>query len=110
MIHPYLKSKLPDVLPVLKKNKVKRAYAFGSVVTGDFNDDSDIDLLITLQDNLDPGEYTDCFWGLYFELPEVLGRPVDLVMSETVKNPFFQESLDRSKELIYEPEGEEVPF
>lgn len=108
MIHPYLKNRLPEVLPVLKKNRVERAYAFGSVVTEDFDDESDIDLLITLQNDLEPGEYTDCFWGLYFELPEILGRPVDLVMSETVKNPYFQESLDSSKELIYEPSGEEV--
>lgn len=108
MIHPFLKDKLSAVSKVLKKYKVRRAYAFGSVVTSDFNKKSDIDLLITLQDKLEPGEYTDCFWGLYFELPEILGRPVDLVMSETVKNPFFKASLENSKELIYEPESEEV--
>lgn len=108
MLHPFLKRKLPSVLEILKKYRVKRAYAFGSVVTDAFNVNSDIDLLITLEENLEPGEYADCFWGLYFELPEILERPVDLVMSETFKNPYFQESLDHSKELIYEPEGEEV--
>lgn len=110
MIHPILKNKLPSVYAVLKKYKVKQAYVFGSIVTDDFDNNSDIDLLITLQDNLEPGEYTDCFWGLYFELPEILGRPVDLVMSETVKNPFFKKSLDNSKELIYESESKEVSF
>jgi len=41
-----LKSKIPVVIPLLKKHKVKRAYAFGSAVTGSFGTDSDIDILI----------------------------------------------------------------
>lgn len=97
MIHPFLMEKLPTVIGAFKKYKVRRAYAFGSVVTADFGDKSDIDFLITLQPGLAPGEYTDCFWGLYFQLPEILGRRVDLVMSETVRNPFFKPLLKAPK-------------
>ncbi len=108
MIQPLLTEKLSAVIDLLKKNKVKHAYAFGSVVSGDFRADSDVDLLIKMENGLAEGEYTECFWNLYFGLPEILGRQVDLVMEETVQNPYFSESLNKNKVLIYERRSEKA--
>lgn len=37
------------IIPVLKRYQVKRAAFFGSVVRGDYNKDSDIDILVELR-------------------------------------------------------------
>ena len=36
---------LPGIIALCKKHKVKKLFAFGSVLTNRFNDKSDIDLL-----------------------------------------------------------------
>jgi hypothetical protein len=64
MLHPLFSSKLPQVTGLLKEHKVSRAYAFGSVCTEAFNDKSDIDLLISFEEGLDPVEYGEHYWNL----------------------------------------------
>jgi len=46
---------------------VKSMYAFGSVCTDKFNDNSDIDLLISF-DNLSIEQYTDNYFDLHYKL------------------------------------------
>jgi hypothetical protein len=41
------------------------------------------------------------FFGLAEELEALLGRHVDLVEARSVKNPFVQASIDRSRKVIY---------
>lgn len=45
---------LPEIRQVLKENKVKRAYAFSSVCTDNFKDDSDVDILMEGRRGLEP--------------------------------------------------------
>lgn len=56
MFHPTLQAQLPLVTKLFKENKIKSAYAFGSVVGDNFNSESDIDLLINFEDGLEPLE------------------------------------------------------
>lgn len=45
---------MPEIISLLKKHEIKNAYFFGSVLTNKFNEDSDVDFLVTIQENLDP--------------------------------------------------------
>lgn len=99
---PALSEKLPSVLALLKNHKVKRAYAFGSAVTGDFHATSDIDLLVDVDETLDPVLLGEHLWNLQFELETLFGRNVDLITSRSLKNPYFIEEVNRTKRLIYE--------
>ncbi|AKD58768.1 nucleotidyltransferase [Spirosoma radiotolerans] len=97
-----LANKLPVVTQILRANGVKRAYAFGSVCTEQFNDASDIDLLIAFDDTLDPIQYGDNYFTIAHALETVLKRPVDLVTERSLKNPYFIAMLERTKTAIYE--------
>ncbi len=97
-----LQNKIPSIVELLRKHKVKRAYAFGSAVTGDFNKDSDIDLLIAFEDNLDPVEYGQHYFDLADQLEQLLQRPVDLITEPSLKNPYFIKSVNESKIALYE--------
>ncbi|MBK9213304.1 MAG: nucleotidyltransferase domain-containing protein [Saprospiraceae bacterium] len=81
---------------------VKRLYAFGSVVSDQFRIDSDVDFLLSFSDTLGIDDYTKNYFLLHYKLQELLQRNVDLVTERTLSNPYFIESINSSKELIYE--------
>ena len=97
-----LRQRLPEVISLLKRNKVKRAFAFGSIVTGPFNDKSDIDLLITFDERLEPFEYADNYWSLIDQLQKLFNREIDLITEKTLRNPYLINRINASKVLLYE--------
>ncbi len=81
---------------------MKRLCAFGSAVSGDFTEDSDIDFLISFVENISVEEYTNNYFELQYRLRDLLKREVDLMTERTLSNPYFIESVNKSKRLIYE--------
>ena len=102
MLQPMLEQQLPKVIEILKKYKIKRAYAFGSICNDSFNDKSDIDLLIAFQENIDPLYKGQSLWDLEDELKNVLNRDVDILTETQLKNPYFIKELNETKIPIYE--------
>ena len=86
----------PDLVNVTKI----QSNVFGSVLTNKFNEKSDIDLLVDIDSN-DPFDYADNYFNLKFSLQELFKRPIDLLESKAIKNPYVIENIDRSKTLIY---------
>lgn len=91
-----------ELIAICRALKIKRLYAFGSVVSGNFRDDSDIDFLISFSENLTVDEYTQNYFLLHYKLRELFGREIDIVTERTLSNPYFIESVNESKQLIYE--------
>jgi len=91
-----------DLIRLCKELKIIRLFAFGSIVSGNFQDDSDIDFLISFSENLSFEEYTDNFFTLHYKLRELLNREIDIVTERTLSNPYFIESINQTKSLIYE--------
>ena len=82
------------------KNKVKSLYAFGSVLTSRFNNDSDIDMVVDIN-SANPLEYADCYFNLKFALQDLFNRPVDLLENKSIRNNYLRQEIDNSKQLIY---------
>lgn len=87
--------------------KVKNLFVFGSILTNEFNAQSDIDLVVEFY-SMDPIEYLDNYYELKFTLEDIFGRKVDLLESQAISNPVFKHVLDNTKALIYEGEGKEL--
>lgn len=81
-----------------KPQPVLRAWLFGSYARGEENPDSDVDLLVELDESQRIGL---SFFGMYMDLKELLGREVDLVADGCLM-PFAEETANRDKLLIYE--------
>ena len=81
---------------------------FGSAVSGDFNEDSDIDMLISFSDNLSVEEYTENYFTLHYKLRELFNREIDIVTERSLSNPYFIKSINKTKSLIYEAWDQEV--
>ncbi len=74
---------------------------FGSAARDDFDPQhSDYDFLVDFK-TLAAGEYADAYFGLLELLERLLGRPVDLVVASAIKNPYFRESVEQTKALLY---------
>ncbi|ASB48412.1 nucleotidyltransferase family protein [Alkalitalea saponilacus] len=97
-----LDNKKADIIRLCRQLKIKRLYAFGSVVSGDFREDSDIDFLISFLDNITFEEYADNYFTLHYKLREIFNREIDIVTERSLSNPYFIESVNETKSLIYE--------
>ncbi len=80
---------------------VRRLEVFGSAATGLAQSvESDLDFLVEFG-ALPPGGYADAYFGLLESLEALYGRPVDLVVASTIRNPFFLQSVERTRTLLY---------
>ena len=82
-------------------HKVDQLYLFGSVLTNQFNESSDIDLLVQFN-QIELLEYFDNYMDFKEQLEALFGRTVDLVENQAIRNPIFRRVIDREKQLIYE--------
>ncbi len=96
-----LLGKLDEIQRLCKTHRVHSLYAFGSVATEKFNEQSDVDFLIDFENGLSINEYTDNYFDMQFRLHELLNRNVDLVTQRSLSNPYFIQSIEKTKQLLY---------
>jgi len=97
-----LNNKLKEIKTLCTDLKIKKLYVFGSVVSDKFKKGSDIDFLISFSEKLSIDEYTQNYFTLHYKLRELFNREIDIVTERTLSNPYLIESIDETKELIYE--------
>lgn len=96
----YLEKYKMHLQRLCRQNKVKSLYAFGSVLTNRFGENSDIDFVVDI-DASDPIEYADYYFNLKFALQDLFQRPIDLLENKAINNPYIRQNIDNSKQLIY---------
>ncbi|MBW1759646.1 MAG: nucleotidyltransferase domain-containing protein [Deltaproteobacteria bacterium] len=75
--------------------------SFGSVNTNKFGINSDIDILVKFGDS-EANDLFERYFGLKEQLEELFKMPVELVIEKDFKNPYFRESVNKTKRVIYE--------
>jgi len=84
-----------------RRFRVRRLELFGSAVGESFDpQSSDLDFLVEFLD-LPSNGYADAYFGLAEALKDLFHREVDLVVLTAVKNPYFRESIERSRMPLY---------
>ncbi len=91
----------PEIIQLCKTHRVKSLYAFGSVLTDKFNEKSDVDLIVDFT-NMVIEDYADNYFNLKFSLQDLVKRPIDLLEEKAIKNPYFRESVNKQRQIIYE--------
>ena len=90
-----------DIRKLCEAHKVKNLYAFGSVLTDNFNNESDIDLIVDFS-NIAVEDYADNYFDFKFSLQDIFKRPIDLLEEKALKNPYFTQSVYQNRKLVYE--------
>jgi predicted nucleotidyltransferase len=101
-VFPLIEQKKDDIRSLCQALRVKKLYAFGSAVTGDFSTNSDIDFLLSFADDLSVEEYTENYFTLHSKLRELFQRNIDLITERSLSNPYFIDSIIRTRQLVYE--------
>jgi predicted nucleotidyltransferase len=95
-IHTCMETSIKEIeqkiLPILKEHNIKKAGLFGSCVRGEMREDSDIDILVEIEDNISLLDFV----GINLEIEEALKRKVDLVEYSTIK-PLLKEKIIREQ-------------
>ena len=90
-----LREKREEIVKIAARHGVNKIRVFGSAARGDDTDDSDIDLLIEVG-----GAVTPWFpGGLVAELEQLLGKRVDVVEPEALRESLRQKVLQEAVPL-----------
>ena len=89
-----------DIKSLCSKYKVKAFYVFGSALTSDFNEQSDLDFIVDFGP-LDIDHYADNYFNLKFALEDTFKRKIDLLEEKSIKNPYFKKSIENQRQLLY---------
>ena len=82
-----------------QKWKIAELSVFGSALREDFRPDSDVDLLVTFAQD---AEWTLYDWvDMIAELRVIFGRDVDLLSSQSLRNPFRRHEILKTRETLY---------
>ena len=83
------------IMPVLQRHQVKRAALFGSVVRGEMKENSDIDILVEVDNGLSLLD----FIGIKQEIEDTLERRVDLVEYNAIR-PLIRDIVLKEQVMI----------
>jgi predicted nucleotidyltransferase len=103
MIPPEIENKMLRIHELCKSHDVKEMYLFGSASRGEMTRESDYDFLVDIavrDDNF--YSYANNFFSLYDELEKLLSRKIDFVTMPMLRNRYLIQSINESKEKIYE--------
>jgi uncharacterized protein len=101
MLPLVISDNLSAIKALCEKHKVNQLFVFGSAVSGNFTDKSDVDLLYKFNTSA-VADYFINFFELKENLEKLLKRPVDMVPYENLQNKYFIESVEKSKIVLYE--------
>lgn len=80
--------------------KVRHLYAFGSVLTDNYHEQSDIDFIVDFEP-IEIAQYADNYYDLKFSLEDIFHKPIDLLEEKAIKNPYFKQAVEKQRLLIY---------
>lgn len=100
-MHPLVQSRHAQVIELCRRLGIARLDLVGSAARDDFDEArSDIDFLVDL--GSDPQRNPlDVYFALKDALQTLFDRPVDLVSSGAVRNPYVKASLERDRQTVF---------
>ena len=100
-MNPIIAERVAELETLCDAYSVKRLELFGSAAKGEYRPgQSDLDFLVEFHD-LPRGSYLNTHFGLIEALEDLFQCPIDLIVDSAIKNPYFRQSVDSTKLLIY---------
>lgn len=96
-----LKNNLNKIRRYCQKYDVEKLYAFGSVMTDNFSDNSDIDLIIKFK-KIPFEKYADNYFDLHRIFEKCFNCKVDLLTENSLSNPYLIKKINQTKTILYE--------
>lgn len=95
-----IENNIQKIIDLCKKHKVHKLFVFGSILTNRFNEKSDVDLIVDFN-KAEVNDYFDNYFEFKYSLEDLLGRKIDLIEEQTIKNPYLKKNVNATKTLIF---------
>ena len=89
-----------EISKICKVHEVDKLSIFGSFLTADFDNSSDVDFLVIFSNKIIKGSF-DRYFSLKEDLELLFKLPVDLVCEDKIRNPYFKSSVDQTRRVLY---------
>ena len=101
MLISLVNDKREAIAVLCERFDVQRLEIFGSATRDDFGSSrSDLDLIVTFG-AMSPGKHRENYFGLLAELEQLFDRPVDLIESSALENPYFIQAIEASRTVLH---------
>ena len=91
-----------EIAELCRRYGVERIALFGSAVSGRFDPTaSDLDFVVRFSDRQPTGGYAERYLDFADSLERLLGRRVDLVTEQSIRNPYFRREIEATREILY---------
>ncbi|MGH9387495.1 MAG: nucleotidyltransferase family protein [Vicinamibacterales bacterium] len=80
---------------------VRRLYVFGSASTDRLQSSSDLDFLVEMADRQPTASYADRYLDFADALERLMGRRIDLITEQAMRNPYFRREVEATRQLVY---------
>lgn len=106
---PLIDDKRSQLIDLCRAFRVTRLDVFGSAARGSFRaEDSDLDFIARFDGTRD-GDYAERFVRFAEALEQLFSRPVDLLTERMIRNPYFRQEVEETRqnvvEMSLEPHG-----
>lgn len=99
-MNPIVNAHRAELEAICRRFGVQRLELFGSAATDGFDPEaSDLDFLVEFDS--DPTRRADRYFGLLEALEDLFGRPVDVVETSAIRNPYFLKMIEGSRTLLH---------
>lgn len=101
IIPPLVEAKREQLENLCREFSVLRLELFGSAADGTFDPQrSDLDFLVEFERSPRMNAFHQ-FFGFEIALSDLFERKIDLVAAKAMSNPYFIESVNRNRKLLY---------
>jgi len=101
-VNPHVRPHLPAMQAACRRHRVVSSALFGSATQTEAGIvPNDLDILVAFEP-LEPRMKAQEYAALVAELEEIMGMPVDVMVSTAVRNPLLAEEIERTKVVLYE--------
>ena len=98
---PAVQERMDELKRLCIRHGVQRLDLFGSASTDRYDSgESDLDFLVEFRPEALPA-YADAYLGLLESLEQLFGKPVDLVVGSAIRNPYFLQSVEKTRTPVY---------
>ncbi|HSW41148.1 MAG TPA: nucleotidyltransferase domain-containing protein [Patescibacteria group bacterium] len=96
-----VQARLAEVAALCGRYSVRRLALFGSATRPDFDPErSDLDFLVDFE-HLAPQAHADAYFGLLAALEALFERPIDLVESAALRNPYRRQEIEATELVVH---------
>ena len=102
-MHAEIAERKEEIAEICRRYRVARLEVFGSAARGtDFDPDtSDVDFLVEYGPPFRGGRFQQ-YMGLIQDLSDTLGRKVDVLRMDTIRNKYLQKAINESREVVFD--------